>query len=374
MKFIKLICLLALMPFAAFAGPNEDLLAAAQKGDFDKVKAAVEAGADVNAKGTADNTALHFAAYYGYNDIALYLIEHKANVNADNSIQQRALAQAGTKAKEPVAKALLAAGADVNAVDKLGNTALATIIVNGHVDVVKMLLAAGAKPDVEDKLGQTPLMKLTLAAEPAKRVEQMKAYEAYGGLKDQRAEYYSSTGELSKALLDAGANPNRNNKAGETILMKAAQNGKNEMVKNLIAAKADVNALSKTGQSALVYACDSPIAAEAGKYLLEAGADPNIKFSRIFSFYFTSKDGRLDAEYRNVTPLMVAARSGNNEMVKALAAAKADMNAVGTSGGTKISGYTDFNAAFVADQYLHDDTYALLVSLGTGDLNKRSKR
>jgi ankyrin repeat protein len=46
------------------------------------VKVLVEAGADVNALNEADYTALHAAAFRGWNEVVQYLVEHGANINA----------------------------------------------------------------------------------------------------------------------------------------------------------------------------------------------------------------------------------------------------------------------------------------------------
>jgi ankyrin repeat protein len=46
------------------------------------VKVLVEAGADVNAVNEADYTALHAAAFRGWNEVVQYLVEHGANINA----------------------------------------------------------------------------------------------------------------------------------------------------------------------------------------------------------------------------------------------------------------------------------------------------
>jgi ankyrin repeat protein len=46
------------------------------------VKVLVEAGADVNAANEAEYTALHAAAFRGWNEVVQYLVEHGANLNA----------------------------------------------------------------------------------------------------------------------------------------------------------------------------------------------------------------------------------------------------------------------------------------------------
>jgi hypothetical protein len=48
------------------------------------VKLLVEAGADVNAANEAGFTALHGAAYRGWDDVIKFLVEHGANINAQD--------------------------------------------------------------------------------------------------------------------------------------------------------------------------------------------------------------------------------------------------------------------------------------------------
>lgn len=66
----------------------------------------------------------------------------------------------------------------------------------------------------------------------------------------------SRDGQLSivKMLLDAGADVNALNKYGDTPLLWASYNGHNEVVKLLLIAGADANIKNKMGTSALIYA------------------------------------------------------------------------------------------------------------------------
>ena len=106
---------------AAAQSANSRLFKAAPSGTAADIRAAIKAGADVNARDEYGWTALMVAA--------------QNNTNPD------------------VVKALLAAGADVNARDKTGNenswTVLMAALQNTNPDVVKVLLAAGAA-DVND--------------------------------------------------------------------------------------------------------------------------------------------------------------------------------------------------------------------------------
>jgi ankyrin repeat protein len=110
----------------AIAGPNEDLIAAAQLGDMPRIQALLNKGADTNAKDINDKTALMHAAEKGHLDVV---------------------------------KALLANSADVNIKRKDGATALILASGEGHTAIVKELLDKGAEVNIQAKDGVTALLR-----------------------------------------------------------------------------------------------------------------------------------------------------------------------------------------------------------------------
>ena len=60
--------------------------------------------------------------------------------------------------------------------------------------------------------------------------------------------------EIVKSLLEAGANPNAEDKDGDTALIEAAKKCKTEVVKLLLEAGADIEAKDKEGKTALMWA------------------------------------------------------------------------------------------------------------------------
>jgi ankyrin repeat protein len=104
------------VPPCTWATPQgDDLLRAAGMGDLARVKALLQAGADVNAKGEGGITALMLASLNGRADIVRVLLDARAEVNASDKEGFTALLAAAQYSHLEVVRALLAAKADVNA-------------------------------------------------------------------------------------------------------------------------------------------------------------------------------------------------------------------------------------------------------------------
>lgn len=100
-----------------------------------KVKDLVAAGADMQAADINGRTALHWAAWQGYN----HFIDGKLQVEAD------------------VVETLLELGANINAIDHTGNTPLHYAADMGYNEIVYTLVAAGANKSAINKDGKKPL-------------------------------------------------------------------------------------------------------------------------------------------------------------------------------------------------------------------------
>jgi ankyrin repeat protein len=99
--------------------------------------------------------------------------------------------------------------------------------------------------------------------------------------------------------------PNAVNEAWQTALMAAASNFDEKRVKDLIERKANVNAASRVGMTALMYARGTPVV----KLLLGAGASVKTK------------------DFSGKTALYYATQRADPEVVRALIEAGADVNA-----------------------------------------------
>lgn len=161
---------------------------------------------------------LHAAAY-GTTEEVLGILDSGVDVNARNegSRETALMTTAGGGNLETV-RLLIERGADVNAKSVEGGTALLVAIEQHNEDVVDYLLAHGA--NANDKLSVEPgLTALCMAAQR-------------GYLR------------ILKALLDAGADPEKRAGDGSTALVNAAFKGHDDVARELIMAGADKKALS----------------------------------------------------------------------------------------------------------------------------------
>lgn len=127
--------------FAQTPALDEDLLAAARKGDLAQVKALVEKGANIEAKTRYDTTPLFFAARNGHLEVVQYLISKGANVNVtDTFYKMSTLMAAADKGGVEVVKALVAAGA--KGIERL----LPMAAARGNLALIEYMLATSKPP------------------------------------------------------------------------------------------------------------------------------------------------------------------------------------------------------------------------------------
>lgn len=153
----------------------------------------------------------------------------RPDIDARDAYGVTALIDAASKGQKDIVELLILEGADLDARDNQGDTALMIAALKGHLEIVELLIANGAALSLNDKSGNTALI------ESAK----------YGR---------ESACEIIALLAANGARIGAANRFGMTAMMYAAQGGHIENVSCLIAAGADVNAKSKSGESVLEFA------------------------------------------------------------------------------------------------------------------------
>lgn len=128
---------------------------ARRRGDLEKMRAALDEGAEVDYV-TESHPELYHAAYYDQRDNVRLLLEYKADPNYATDSGYTVLMSAANDGYFEIAKMLVEAGADVNAVNRDGKTPLHFAAKNGRGSVIKLLLENGADPKIADYRMNTP--------------------------------------------------------------------------------------------------------------------------------------------------------------------------------------------------------------------------
>lgn len=191
------------------------LIAAAAKGELDGVAKAMRAGGGVKARDAQGRTALLAATYGNHVPVALLLMAAGSDVNAKDNQENSAFLLAGAEGYLDILKLTLRSGADVRSTNRYGGTALIPAAHHGHVEAVKELLKTAVPVDHVNKLGWTALLEAVILGD--------------GGARHT---------EIVRLLVAAKANVNLADKDGVTPLAHAKRRGYAEIAKMLEAAGA----------------------------------------------------------------------------------------------------------------------------------------
>jgi uncharacterized protein len=303
MRTVRTCCVVVLAGVAAVCGvlaasaAADGVVDAARRGDQATVKQLLESGADVNVATGDGMTALHWAAQNGSVDLA---------------------------------KMLLIAGANVRATTRLGGyTPLLMAAINGDAAMIRALADAGANPAGANSNGTTPLMVAAV----------------------------SGHADAVALLIERGADVNaKENARGETALMFAAANGRVETVRVLAAHGADVKATTRVldvsafskemadaagppaprsipttpgtmpGTRSAIAQGSAPAPPRAGRAGRGANQRGGIDRRYLYNELVSTEGG--------MTALLLAARQGELESVKALLDSGADINQAGAGDHT----------------------------------------
>ena len=219
---------------------NTILFDAARRGDVGAARAAMESGAEVNARNPLGQTPLILAAARpGGDPVVKFLLDAGADPNiADKTPSlapngyfaggNTALIEAARIRDGKSLRLLLAGKADPNGRNAHGATALVYAALAGNTENARTLLAARADVNARVDDGTTPLMVAI-----------------------QRDSL-----ELVSLLLEKGADAATPDKAGNTPLMWAAysETGSAAMLERLVKAGAKVDARNAKGESAIDWA------------------------------------------------------------------------------------------------------------------------
>lgn len=283
---------------------------AAMAKDATRVKSLLKTGADANAAQGDGMTALHWAAMNGDGALAEMLLVAGASPRATTRIGGfTALHLASQAGRDAAVPALIKGGAEVDARTSTGATALMLAAASGNAAIVEALAQAGATLDLVDTaLGQTALM----FGAGAGRTEAVKALLARGAkvdvvshvvdlskvevpeevLQDQARQEQRPQADKAAAPAPAPAarpmsgvagmsRPFKYNEligkhGGLSALHFAARQGAFDTAAALVAAGANVNAVSAGDKSSPMVVAAINGHFDLMLYLLSKGGDPNL--------------------------------------------------------------------------------------------------
>ncbi|XP_033841580.1 ankyrin repeat and SAM domain-containing protein 6-like [Periophthalmus magnuspinnatus] len=372
------------------------LFRACDEGDYETARSILEPGAPkesdiscslvpVDCADEEGNTGLQLASASGHESLVRFLLRKGASVDSRNNYGWTPLMQAARFGHLSVAHMLLENGAEINGRNRLGASVLAMAARGGHTHVVKLLLESGAYVDDYDHLA--------VAADVVSNGNNNNSGTGFGSIEGCGG---------GREFMDI------------TPLMVASQHGHEAAVRLLLEWGSDVNFSQKTtGWGPLMIATLSGKVAVA-QQLVERGADPdrvNVLSKTAFELSMQLKQRDLKAYLDPVTtvrpqtdderrrpdvfsalklgnsqlvkeileedpaqvnssnqegasPLMIAAVSGQLEVVQLMVEKKADID--------KQDGVHGWTALMQATYHGNKDIVKYLLSQGA-DVNLRAK-
>ena len=353
------------------------LMSASSKGDIKVVEVLLNKNADANIQDSNGYTALMVASHHGYSQVVelllkeadpniqdrdgytalmsasskgdIKVVEVLLNKNADANIQDSngytALMVASHHGYSQVVELLLKEEADPNIQNTDGHTALRFANQNGHFQTVELLLNHHANPNIQDMYGRTELhyavlgslnnkcglllKMMTGTVEDYIKIIQLLIHHSSididavgkGFTSLMLASMYGCT-EVVKLLLEAGANPNLQNKSSLTLKDMIMSDSPDEMLqpryKSFLLPNFSLwNEVSIYGGTPLIFASFKGYL-DIVQILLQTKAKPDIQ----------SKNG--------ATAILLAARKGHYKIVQQLLDCGANPNISNRDGMTSL--------------------------------------
>jgi ankyrin repeat protein len=340
------------------AGPDERLAAAVEQRSGALVASLIKQGADVNGAQPDGATALHWAAHWDDLAAVNLLLQSGARADPINDHGVSPLALACENGSVEIVERLLAAGANPNSATTTGVTALMTAARGGSLGAVKALIARGANVNaVEPSHGQTALMWAVAQRHSAVAqtlIENHADVRARSITRHRTIQTGNRYGDQNSIKGSVG----ETDLGGFTALLFAARSGDVASARRLLTAGAAVDDVASNGATPMTIAAHSgqgPVArllleqganpnADGAGYaplhaavlrgdreLLEAllakGANPNARLTKGTPSRYYSKDFAFNEMLIGATPLLLAARYGEVEMMKVLGASGSDARA-----------------------------------------------
>ena len=290
------------------------------------IKVLLEAAANPNIASAKGHTSLHAAVIGGCSKkIIRSIIKHGSDVNGGNNSSRTSLMIASLQNNAGAINVLLNAGADITITDNTGITCLHHAVMGGcNKEILQTIIDHGADVNATNKNNISPLI---LAC-------------------------HDGNVDAFDVLVNAGAHHNTQGTQGLSLIYLAAAEGwSKEILQTIIDHGHDVNTIDKDCRTALMLAYWKENV-EAIRFLLNAGADPNIanavgatcihhavfggcnKETLQIIIEYGANVNAIDKNSR--TALMLACQKGNVEAINVLLNAGADINIRNANGSACI--------------------------------------
>lgn len=192
----------------ASSDSNAELLDAAGVGDVDRVKAALDNGAGIEARDDHERTALLLAATHDHVDVARVLVASGADPNALDDRHDTPWLVTGVTGSVSMLEVLLPANPDLTIRNRFGGVSVIPASHRGHVDYVRRVVQTDIDINHVNDPGWTALLEAVILGDGSERWQQ-----------------------IVQILLDAGADPNIADLEGVTPLEHARAKGYDEIVR-----------------------------------------------------------------------------------------------------------------------------------------------
>jgi ankyrin repeat domain-containing protein 50 len=328
---------------------------AAIKNKPEWIKILESKGEDINSSGFNGQTPLMNAAEHDSYKAAEALLQLKANINyqvegqeEDNLNGWSALHVAAKKGNVKIIKLLAENGANLNARTKHGSSPAIVAALFNQLEAVKLLFRLKADLTLKDSNNRT-----ALEAAKAENSEQVVGFLSNPSITWFDELFFGYTNDVIAGLERGQVNVNEQNKTGQTLLHYAATLGYEDVVKNLLNKKADVNIPDQDGNIAInlsIFKGNSNIT----KLLAENSNLNHSNKNGWFPLHFASKQSyaltrlllqkgaKPDVQEKNGhTPLMIAAVNENVFIVRLLHIYGANQSTKDNKGKMAIDWSTD---------------------------------
>ncbi|MCM3784570.1 ankyrin repeat domain-containing protein [Neobacillus mesonae] len=153
---------------------TKEWIAAAERGETDKVLAMQQQGININATDERGRTAILAATHGNKPDTVAALIREGADLNLRDQRSDNPLLYAGAEGMPEIVKLMVEAGASTTLTNRFGGTALIPAADRGHVEIVEYLLThSDVNIDHINNLGWTALLEAVILGDGGDRHTQI---------------------------------------------------------------------------------------------------------------------------------------------------------------------------------------------------------